>query len=157
MSSTLLLSSCSETDPVMQDIRRQGKLIVWTLNTPTTYYLGADDTPTGFEYDLTEILADSLNVDVEYKIADNIEDMLSAVNNGEGHIVAAGLTRTDAREQLYLFGPDYKTVQQQVVCHRQSNLPKNIDDLLGKSILIIAESSYQEALQEQQKNYPELK
>ena len=157
MFSALLLSSCSETDPVMQDIRRQGKLIVLTLNTPTTYYLGADDTPTGFEHDLTEMLADSLNVDVEYKVVDNIEDMLSAVNNGEGHIIAAGLTRTDAREQLYLFGPDYKTVQQQVVCHRQSNLPKNIDDLLGKSILIIAESSYQEALQEQQKNYPELK
>lgn len=157
MFSALLLSNCGESDPVMRDIRRQGKLIVLTLNSSTTYYLGADDTPAGFEYDLTETLADSLNVDVEYKVADSIEDMLRAINNGEGHIVAAGLTRTEAREQMYLFGPDYKTVQQQVVCHRKSNLPKNIDDLLGKSILIIAESSYQEALQEQQINYPELK
>lgn len=153
----LLLGSCSETDPVMKDIRRQGKLIVLTLNTSTTYYLRENDTPMGFEYDLTKALADSLNIDVEYKVADNIEEMLSAINNGEGHVVAAGLTRTSAREQQYLFGPDYKTVQQQVVCHRKSKLPKNIDDLLGKSILIIAQSSYQEALQEQQKEYPELK
>ena len=156
MFSIFVLVSCSETDPVMNDIRRQGKLIVLTLNSPTTYYLGADDTPTGFEYDLTKILADSLNVEVEYKVVDNIEDMLSAINSGKGHIAAAGLTRTDAREVNYLFGPDYKTVQQQVVCHRKSRLPKDINDLIGKSILIIAESSYQEALQEQQKNTPEL-
>jgi membrane-bound lytic murein transglycosylase F len=93
---------------------------------------------------------------VEYKIADNIEDMLHAINEGEAHIAAAGLTRTEAREQKYVFGPDYKTVQQQVVCHRRSKLPKDINDLLNRTILVIAESSYQEALQEQQQNYPEL-
>jgi spore coat polysaccharide biosynthesis predicted glycosyltransferase SpsG len=32
---------------------------------------------------------------VEYKIADNIEDMLHAINEGEAHIAAAGLTRTE--------------------------------------------------------------
>ena len=151
------LSGCSETDPVINDIRRQGKLIVLTLNTPTTYYLGVDDTPTGFEYGLTKALADWLNVEVEYKIADNIEEMLIAINEGKAHVVAAGLTRTDAREQQYLFGPDYKTVQQQVVCHRRSKLPKDMNDLLSRTILIVAESSYQEALQEQQQNYPALK
>ena len=106
---------------------------------------------------MTKALADSLNVDVEYKIVDNIEAMLNAINEGEGHVAAAGLTRTDVREQKYLFGPDYRTVQQQVVCHRKSRLPKDVTDLIRRSILVIAESSYVEALQEQQKNYPELK
>jgi len=155
--SACILISCSETDPVMNDIHRQGKLIVLTLNSSTTYYLGADDTITGFEYDLTKALAESLNVEVEYKVVDNIEAMLTAINSGEGHIAAAGLTRTDVREKSYVFGPDYKTVQQQVVCHRLSKLPKDVNDLLQRSILIIAESSYQEALLEQQKSHPELK
>jgi membrane-bound lytic murein transglycosylase F len=157
MFSAFLLMGCTETDPVIKDIRLQGKLIVLTLNTPTTYYLGANESPAGYEYDLTKALADSLNVEVEYKIADNIEKMLQAINEGQAHIAAAGLTRTEAREQKYVFGPDYKTVQQQVVCHRQSKLPKDINDLLNKTILVIAESSYQEALVEQQQNYPELK
>lgn len=156
MLTSFLLISCSETEPIMKDIRRQGKLIVLTLNSPTTYYLGSGDVPTGFEYDLTKALADALGVEVEYKIADNIEDMLSAINNGDGHIAAAGLTRTDAREVNYLFGSDYKTIQQQVVCHRKSKTPKDINDLLTRSILIISESSYQEALLEQQASYPEL-
>jgi len=156
LSTLFILASCSETDPVMNDIRNNNKLIVLTLNSPTTYYHGADDVPAGYEYDLTKALAESLNVKVEYKVVDNIEALMTAINNDEGHIAAAGLTRTDAREQNFLFGPDYKTVQQQVVCHRQSRMPNDINDLLTRSILVIAESSYQETLQEQQKLYPEL-
>lgn len=157
MISAFLFISCSETDPVMKDLLRQDKLIVLTLNSQTTYYLGTDDEPAGFEYDLTKALADSLNVEVEYKVLDNIEDLLNAINSGEGHIAAAGLTRTDTREQKYLFGPDYKEVQQQVVCHRQSILPNDTSDLINRSILVVADSSYEEALQEQQQDYPELK
>jgi len=154
--SAFMLISCRERDPIINDIQRQGKLLVLTLNSPTTYYLGADDAPAGFEYDLTKALADSLNVEAEYKLFDNIEGLLSAINNNEGHIVAAGLTRTEEREATHLFGPSYKTVQQQVVCHRSSRLPKDVSDLLARSILIIADSSYQETLLELQNDYPEL-
>ena len=152
----LLLTACSETDPVINDIRRQGKLIVLTRNAPTTYYLDANDAPAGFEYDLSRALADSLNVAVEYKIYDKIEDILAAINQGEGHLVAAGLTRTESRAAHYLFAPDYKSVQQQVVCHRAGRMPKTPEDLLTRSILIVATSSYQETLAVLQKEYPTL-
>lgn len=151
---TLLTAGCSESDPVMQDIRKQGKLIVLTRNAPTSYFHDADDAPAGFEYDLSKALADSLNVDVEYKVYDNIEDILTAIADGEGHLAAAGLTRTDSREQSFVFGPGYKTVQQQVVCHRQSDLPENIDDLTELKLLVIDESSYQEMLQKIQQTTP---
>ncbi|SHE19237.1 membrane-bound lytic murein transglycosylase MltF [methanotrophic endosymbiont of Bathymodiolus puteoserpentis (Logatchev)] len=157
IATAVLLSACSESDPVMKDIRKQGKLIVLTRNAPTTYYLDANDRPAGFEYDLSKALADSLNVDVEYKLYDNIEEIMAAINKGEGHIVAAGLTQTDSRALNQNFGPGYKTVQQQVVCHRKVNMPKEVSDLLGRSLLIIAESSYQESLLELKVNYPELK
>lgn len=157
IATAVLLSACSESDPVMKDIRKQGKLIVLTRNAPTTYYLDANDQPAGFEYDLSKALADSLNVDVEYKLYDNIEEIMAAINKGEGHIVAAGLTQTDSRALNQNFGPGYKTVQQQVVCHRKVNMPKEVSDLLGRSLLIIAESSYQESLLELKVNYPELK
>jgi len=153
----LVLISCSESDPIINDIRCQGKLVVLTLNSPTTYYLGADDSLAGYEYDLSKALADSLNVEVEYKLFDNLEGLLKAIANEEGHIAAAGLTQTDERAELYLFGPNYKSVQQQVICHRKSRLPKDVNDLLMRSILIIADSSYQETLLELQKEHPELK
>jgi len=156
IATAVLLSACGESDPVMKDIRKQGKLIVLTRNAATTYYLDASDEPAGFEYDLSKALADSLNVEVEYKLYDNIEEIMTAINKGEGHIVAAGLTQTDSRALNQTFGPGYKTVQQQVVCHRKINMPKEVSDLLGRSILIIAESSYQESLLELKESYPEL-
>ena len=155
--SVLILASCSESDPVINDIRRQGKLIVLTLNTPTTYYLGVDDAPAGYEYDLSTALADSLDVEAEYIIFDNLESLMTAINNNEGHIVAAGLTQTEEREARHLFGPSYKAVQQQLVCHRSAHIPKDISDMLTRSLLIIADSSYQETLLELQKEHPELK
>jgi len=154
--SVCILISCSESDPIINDIKRQGKLVVLTLNSPTTYYLAADDAPAGYEFDLSKALADSLNVEVEFKLFDNLEGLLSAINNNEGHLAPAGLTQTEEREEAYLFGPSYKAVQQKVVCQRSSRLPKEVDDLQQRSILIIADSSYQETLLELKTDYPKL-
>ncbi|WP_305906802.1 membrane-bound lytic murein transglycosylase MltF [Methylomarinum sp. Ch1-1] len=151
-----LLVGCGEKDPVLSDIRSQGKLIILTRNAPTTYYLDVDDNPAGFEYDLSLALARSLHVEAEYRIYDNIEDIIEAIANGEGHIAAAGLTRTDSREQNHVFGPSYKTVQQQVVCHRHAASPAAIDELQHYSLLVIAESSYQESLRRLRQRYPDL-
>ncbi|NOQ63944.1 MAG: membrane-bound lytic murein transglycosylase MltF [Methyloprofundus sp.] len=155
--SVLMLSGCSEPNPVLSDIQRQGKLVVLTINAPTTYYSGANDKVAGFEADLSKAFADSLGVEVEYKVFSNITELLSALNNNEGHLVASGLTRTAEREKDYLFGTDYKAVQQEVVCHRKSTLPKTTGDLLQRSILINSKSSYQETLLNLQKQLPELK
>jgi len=156
MAISLFLMGCTESDPVMKDIRQQGKLIVLTRNAPTTYYLNAVGKPAGFEYDLSKAFADSLNVTAEYKLYDNIEDIIVAINKGEGHLAAAGLTHTDRRAQSLLFGPGYKTVQQQLVCHRQAELPKQVSELQNYSILVIAESSYEESLNELKAEYPQL-
>lgn len=150
------LFGCGEKDPVLEDIRQQERLVVLTRNAPTIYYLGPDDAPAGFEYDLSKALADSLGVKAEYKLYDTIEEILRAIQNGEGHIAAAGLTRTELRSENYVFGPPYKTIQQQVVCHRRARLPENIEELKKHSLLIIAESSYQETLNELQRQHPAL-
>jgi len=155
--SITLLLGCTQPDPIMEDIGNKGKLVVLTRNSPSTYYFDAEGNPVGFEYDLSKALANSLNVEVEYKLFDSIDGILEAMNNGEGHLAAAGLTLTDKRAENFVFGPSYKTVQQQVVCHRQSNIPKNVESLQQHSLLIIAESSYEESLKALQVSYPELK
>jgi len=155
--SVILLSGCTEPDPIMEDIGSKGKLIILTRNSPSTYYFDAEGNPVGFEYDLSKALADSLNVEVEYKLFDSIDGILQAMSKGEGHLAAAGLTLTDNRAKNFMFGPSYKTVQQQVVCHRRANLPNNVEELQQRSLLIVAESSYEESLKALQLSYPELK
>ncbi|GAB4275996.1 MAG: membrane-bound lytic murein transglycosylase MltF [Methylomicrobium sp.] len=140
---------------VLEDIRSKGKLIVLTRQSPTTYY--QDNAKTrGFEYELTRQLAQSLNIDVEYKVYDNAFDVMAALAAGEGHIAAAGLTKTELGAKYFRYGPSYKTVNQQVVCNKQIKRPKKNEDLLHHSLLVIADSRSEEKLSEIKQRYPAL-
>lgn len=148
------LAGCQQSVP--GSVRDGGKLVVLTRNAPTTYYVGRDR-PMGFEHDLVTAFAASLGVDAEFKTLPSVASILDAIDRGEGHIAAAGLTRTPQRERTYLFGPDYHMVQQQVVCHRDGPRPRGLLDLPKVKLLVIAESSYEERLQELQDAVPELR
>lgn len=138
-----------------QSIREEGELVVITRNAPTTVYEDRDGL-NGFEYLLTSALAESLGVPVRYRYVDSVEAVLAAVERGEGHLAAAGLTRTPQRAARYRFGPSYQQIQQQVVCHRQGFVPDSIAELPQASLMVIGESSYVERLEELKQDYPEL-
>jgi membrane-bound lytic murein transglycosylase F len=138
-----------------QSIREEGELVVITRNAPTTVFEDRDGL-NGFEYLLTAALAESLGVPVRYRYVDSVEAVLAAVERGEGHLAAAGLTRTAQREARYRFGPSYQQIQQQVVCHRQGFVPKSIAELPQASLMVIGESSYVERLEELKQDYPDL-
>ena len=61
---SLLLSGCDllRSDR-LEEIRARGELRVATLNSPTTYFIGAEG-PEGLEYELAERFATSLGVDL---------------------------------------------------------------------------------------------
>ncbi len=145
----------AEAGTVLDDIKQQNKLIVLTRSAPSTY-VETDQGAKGFEYDLTQRLAEALNVEVEYKVYDTEQALLSAVANGEGHIAAAGLTRTEQREEEYNFGPTYQTIRQQVVCRKDAFLPKNVNELQKVNLLIVAGSSYEERLEDLKTRFPGL-
>ncbi len=140
---------------ILSRIRSNGKLIVLTRNAPTTYYEGADG-PRGFEFDLVSAFADHLGVKIELKVLDSIAEILREMEKGEGDIAAAGLTRTEEREKRFLFGPSYYTVQQELVCRRNSKIPRTIEDLPNFQMLIISGSSYLERLKELQVRFPSI-
>ncbi len=133
------------SEPVMDEILRTQTLKVLTRNLSTTYYLDQEE-PAGPEYELAAAFARSLGVKPVFLIEDGLEELFLSLEAGEGHLAAAGITRTDAREQRLDFGLSYQTIQQQVVCHRDAELPEQPVDLLGRHIAVIADSSYSETL-----------
>ncbi|MEF8833422.1 MAG: membrane-bound lytic murein transglycosylase MltF [Halofilum sp. (in: g-proteobacteria)] len=150
----LLLGACdrSETNEAqapsrsLAEIRESGTLVVVTRNAPTTWYIGRDGVPTGPEYDLVESFAESIGVEVEYEIRETVTAVLDAIENGEGDLAAAGLTRTEDRRDRFRFGPAYQPVTQQVVCRRDHVQPESVEELIGLNIEVIADSSYVERL-----------
>lgn len=131
---------------ILEQIKKDRKLVVLTRKAPTTYYED-ENGPDGFEYRLTQMLGEALQVDVEYVVYDSDEEVVQALNEGKGHIAAAGLSKTEDLEKQIRFGPDYKTIQPQVVCNRNVKLPKVPRDLGNVSLQVASDGHYEEQLQ----------
>jgi len=139
----------------LEKIRGNGKLRVLTLNGPTTYYEGVDG-PLGLEYDLAKGFADELGVQLELEIADNFGAILPRLQRGDAHFAASGITITKEREKVVRFSPPYQKIQQQVVYLRGSKRPRNVEELIGREIIVVAGSSFAERLRELQVKHPKL-
>lgn len=132
------------------------QFVVATRNSPTTYYEDRDGALAGVEYELAQAFAESQGLELEFVVLHSIADILDAVAAGEVDVAAAGLTRTAVRAEAFLTGPEYQEIEEQVVCHPRARV-RELDDLFGKKIRIIAASSYEETLSELQASHPELR
>lgn len=126
--------------------RVSGELVVLTLRGPTTTQLipvagkSQEDAQTGFEHDLATLFARELGVSVDFKVMPSYAKLVSQLNAGRGHIAAAGITPTADLRKLFAFGPSYKTNQYQLIYRTQDKRPRNIADLGGRRMVVIAET-----------------
>ncbi len=140
---------------VLDEIHKQNELVVLTRNAPTIYYVARDGLA-GPEHEMSAAFAEALGVKVRYELRDSIEEILAALSAGEGHMAAAGLTRTEARRQRFLIGPVYQTVRQQVVCRRGGKRPKGVEALIDTDLVVTAKSSYAARLRQLKIEHPAL-
>lgn len=100
-----------QQDDVLQDILEKDKLIALTDNSATSYFIYRGQ-PMGYEYELLDLFANYLGVDLEIKVVDNIDELLDSLEAGKGHIAAANLTVTSSRKTRFLFSePHLRTKQ----------------------------------------------
>lgn len=157
----LVVSTCSRAPSTLEEVLETGELRVVTRNSPTTFYRG----PFGYEgpeYDRVESFRAHLeekygrSIEVDYQFADSLPELFAAVKSGKAHIAAASLTVTEERRKKVAFAPAYQTVEQFLVYRLNSGRPRSLDDLAGKSLEIMAGSSFAETLRELQREHPAL-
>lgn len=141
-----------EKERALDRVLKEQKLTIATRNSPTTYYRARDDIE-GFEYDLAKDFGKFLGVEVEFKIYDSIDEILKALKSGEVDLASAGITKTRAREENFLFSNSYQEIEQNLICHRDLKHPKSFKELKEYSILVTASSSYSERLRELSSTY----
>ena len=130
---------------LLERIKKNGELIVYTRNSPATYYEGPD-APAGLEYDMAKLFADELGVKLTMIIPETLSDILESVRDGRAHFAAAGLTVTDERKKLFRFGPPYQEITEQLLYHADNPKPKNLSKLGGGTLEVVAGSSHEERL-----------
>ncbi len=139
----------------LEQVLQRGSLIVLTRNGASSYYLGPDG-PTGPEYALAREFSDYLGVGLEISVAGAFNQLFGLLARRQGDLIAANLTRTPSRELALNFGPDYRETSTFVVYRRGQPRPQALADLLDLKTMVIAGSSYEEALVEAKRQYPEL-
>lgn len=149
-----LSAGCEQRDS-LADIQARGELVVVSRSSPTTYYLDKAG-PAGFEYALSQLLADSLGVELRMETAYNLRDLFSLLDRREADIAAAGLTLTEERSAHYPHSSAYETLTPQVVYSTGSIRPDTIEALAGRRIVVLAGSSHVAMLKTLQKEVPNL-
>jgi membrane-bound lytic murein transglycosylase F len=140
-------SASGEAAEKLKPPETSGVLEVATRNGSTTYYLDRHENPIGPEYSLIEQFAESRGWDVNWTMHDSTSAVLKALESGETHIAAAGLTHLPSRTERFTRGPAHTEVTEQLVCHREMRpMPRTPDAMAGVEVTVTADSSYVETL-----------
>ena len=86
----------------LAQIKEDGKLILLTENTSTSYYLFRGQ-PIGYDYELVKAFAKSQGLDLEVRVIDDLNQMFELLRSGEGDIIACNLVINDERRQIVEF------------------------------------------------------
>lgn len=125
----------------VERIKARGSLVMLTVNGAATYYLGAEG-ETGFEYELALEFARYLGVPLQVITVPSVSDLVPALLQGRGDLVAANLTRTPYRQALLRFGPAYEQVVPTVVYRRGSQRPRSVEDLADGRLALMEGTVY---------------
>jgi membrane-bound lytic murein transglycosylase F len=141
----------------LEQIKASGKLRALMVYSGTTYYL-YKGRPMGYEFELLERFSKYLGVALEITVVNNVNELFEKLNNGEGDIVAHGLTITTDRKNEVSFTNHLYLTKQVLVQKKPENwrsmnwkslknaLIHDPIDLLGDTISVRDLSSYRERI-----------
>jgi membrane-bound lytic murein transglycosylase F len=150
-----LLGTCSSAPPLLDQVLETGELRVVTRDSPTAYVVSPDGM-SGPEYDLVRAFADDLGVELVIESVQSVSEVLPYLLSGHAHIAAAGLSVTDTRREFVNFGHPYQFVDMHLIYKLGTGKPRTVDDVIGRSIEVVAGTSHVEMLETLKEIYPEL-
>ncbi|WP_197493360.1 membrane-bound lytic murein transglycosylase MltF [Woeseia oceani] len=151
----LLVGTCSSPPPLLDQVLHLGELRVVTRNAPTTYYIGQEG-PAGPEFDLVQDFADELGVELRIDTVDSVAEVMPYLLSGKAHMAAAGLSVTDSRRRFADFGHPYNTVDVHLVYRLGTVRPREIQDIIGRKVEVVANSSHSDLMASLEAAYPDI-
>jgi membrane-bound lytic murein transglycosylase F len=141
----------------LPDIMARGKLIAVTDYNSSSYFIyrGA---PMGYQYDMLELLAKHLDLDLEIIVENNLDKAFEMLQNNECDLIAMSLNVTKERQQKVNFTQPIGQTRQVLVQRKPDNwklmadynldkqLIRNQLDLLDKTVHVMANSAFAERL-----------
>lgn len=142
----------------MQDIRLRDTLRAIMSYSSTSYFLYRGETM-GYEYELLTRLAEYLGLHLEIVVAEDMDKMFDMLQQGEGDLIAHGMTITRKRKEDFKFTKMHTSTHQTLVQRKPENwrhmklhtirqkLVQDPLELIGKTIHLRENSSYFQRIQ----------
>lgn len=135
--------------PLMQKIKKQGKLVVGTASGYPPYEFidtsVGEKKVIGIDMALAQKIADELGVKLEVQDM-NFQALLTSLTGGKVDIAIAGINPTEERKKSMDFSADYLPTEQKVIIRKaDGSRYKKLEDLFGKTVGV-QKSTTQEAL-----------
>src|SRR5438270_1534756 len=105
----------------LEEIRGSGYIRILTRNNDTSFFIYRGHRM-GFDYELGKRLAQRLGIRVDMIVTANWGDMVRDLQRGEGDVIAAEVTVTEARKKEVLFAAPWGRTRE-VVVYRATAAP----------------------------------
>jgi membrane-bound lytic murein transglycosylase F len=150
-------TTAPEVDLDLEAILKRGYINALVDNNSVSYFIYKGQ-PMGYEYELLNLFAKHLNVDLKIKVTSGIDRAMDQLNKGEGDLIAFPLTITKDRKQYVSFSkPHFNSYQvlvqrkpdqwrQMTLDNIQDSLIRQPVDLVGKKVHVLPGSSFETRL-----------
>lgn len=138
----------------VEQIVQRGYINVLVDNNSISYFIYKGQ-PVGYEYELLNLLAKHLKVDLKIKVTSGMERAIDQLNTGEGDILAFPMTITKERTRYVSFTKPHFNTYQVLVQRKPDNwrqmelddvndqLIRNPVDLIGKEVYVLPATSFE--------------
>tara|TARA_Y100000782_G_C10186890_1_gene267194 strand:+ start:2166 stop:3602 length:1437 start_codon:yes stop_codon:yes gene_type:complete len=141
----------------LETIIDRGKLVVYTENSITSYFIYKGQ-PMGYDYEMLHKFAQELGVDLEVRLLTDVDDVMDSIAYGKGDIAAGNYTVTKSRKEKVSFTHPLLETNQVLVQRLPENYWKYSEatlndslvrdplELVGKAIHVRKSSSFYQRL-----------
>ncbi len=134
-------------------LQQRGKLRI-LVPRPQELYLPREGFPLDLEQQLAAEFAAGIGLKPVLIFVDDIGDMIPALLEGRGDLIAANITVTESRKEKIAFTVPVGQTREQIVARRDESGLRKPSDLSGRTIAVQAGTSFEETLSELQARYP---
>lgn len=124
----------------LQHVQQRGTLILAGTSGPTTFQNTADGAR-GFQYELAQLFAEELGVDLVLEDTPDTGSVLNAIRRNHADIAITGLATDDPRLKRLRVAEPYMAVSEQLIQRLNRPIPARFDDLENARIGVLAGST----------------
>lgn len=120
----------------LEQIIEDGELVVLTINSYASYF-NYKEVPMGFQYELAQGFAKSLGVELKVKVYNSEVELVDALLNDEGDLIAYNLGITNERKKELIFCGKENVYHQVLVQRNDDEIVNDVTQLVGKEIYVM--------------------